>query len=160
MNLKLSNQTIELDTQKLTKEDKKKLIEALEDNTWPRDGDTYYYLDSNGDVQNTWYDSSWNTDQQHVSIGNRFRTIQEARKHQAYLKALQVLKGDTKGYEWTAGVSFYAPYFDVYEKKIVCHSALDHTWGEPVRFETYEDAQASIKLHEKEWRIVLLGEDK
>jgi hypothetical protein len=158
MNLKLSNQTIELDTQKLTEEDKKKLIEALEDNTWPKQGDAYYYLDNNGDVRNTRYSYSWNVDPQRVSIGNCFRTRQEVQKHQTYLKALQVLKGDTKGYEWKLGDEFYSPYYD--GKNIRVDVGYTAVSGEPVKFKTRKDAEESIKLHEKEWRIVLLGEDK
>jgi hypothetical protein len=164
MNLKLSNQTIELDTQKLTEEDKKKLIEALEDNTWPKKGDEYFYIDAYSYDSNSIGSYGWcdNTiDQGYLSIGNIFRTKQEAEKHLTYLKALQVLKGDTKGYEWKYREQDYG--------YVVTYSCIFKTFHfefgtmareSQVRFRTEEDAKESVKLHEKEWRIVLLGEDK
>jgi len=154
MNLKLSNQTIELDTQKLTKEDKKKLIEALEDDTWPKKGDEYFIINRNTVDGYIWGDDS--IDQGYLSIGNIFRTKQEAEKHLTYLKALQVLKGDTKGYEWKYREQDYG--------YVVTYSCIFKTFHfefgtmareSQVRFRTEEDAKESVKLHEKEWRIVL-----
>lgn len=159
MNLKLSNQTIELDTQKLSEEDKKKLIEALEDDTWPKAGDGFYFIDDQNEPICAFFGDHATHDNARLSIGNIFRTKQEAEKHITYLKALQVLKGDTKGYEWKLPEEFYAVYYDTHLEYLKCNN-LEHSWGEPVKFETREDAEQSIKLHEKEWHLVLLGEDK
>jgi len=160
MNLKLSNQTIEFDPKSLTEEDKKKLIEVLEDDTWPNKGDEYFYIDymDNLEIGNTyWLDCSMDNDLKNV--GDCFRTKEEAEKHITYLKALQVLKGDTKGYEWKCGDEFYSVAYHPYRRDLIieCGTA---SYGEPVKFRTEEDAEESIKLHEKEWRIVLIGEDK
>jgi len=152
MNLKLSNQTIELDTQKLTEEDKKKLIEALEDDTWPKQGDEYWHIEGCGIIYRGEFGFYPISDTRRTSVGNIFRTEREAQKHLTYLKALQVLKGDTKGYEWKNGDLFYSIY--AHEDKLQSEGGVG-TYGETVKFKTKEDAEQSIKLHEKEWRIVL-----
>jgi len=157
MNLKLSNQTIELDTQKLTEEDKKKLIESLEDDTWPKKGDEYWHIEGCGIIYRGEFGFYPISDTRRTSVGNIFRTEEAAQRHLTYLKALQVLKGDTKGYEWKYGDNFY--YVSLWGTLNIVHED-NITSGEPVKFKTKDDARESIKLHEKEWRIVLLGEDK
>lgn len=159
MNLKLSNQTIELDTQKLTEEDKKKLIEALEDDgAWQLEiGELYWTIEMGAPEEYRYRNDE--SDKQMIESGLAFQTKEAAEKHLTYLKALQVLKGDTKGYEWKSGDEYYVGWLDIDNNELDydCYTAIV---VEGVRFNNSQDIVESFKLHEKEWRIVLLGGDK
>lgn len=93
----------------------------------------------------------------HMEIGLAFETKEEAEKHLEWLKARAVLIQDAKDFKpdwkdwderkWCVEYNyinncFYAIY------------TTGHNFG-AVHFKSREDANGSIKTHEKEWKIYL-----
>ena len=94
-------------------------------------------------------------------IGNYFQTKEEAEKHLEWMKARAIIIQDTKGFK---------PDRDD-ERQLKCSVVYDHVDQSfyflsmfrrnagNIYFETKEDAENSIKTHEKEWRIYLQCQD-
>lgn len=133
----------------------------------PKVGDEYFYIRSyNGeDICTTIWDND-DFDQSVNEIGNVFRTEDEAKKALEWLKARKVLFDDAKGFRpnWK---NIDEPKYNVDlvynassqpELEPWCMYYVKTTPGP--YFATKEDAEASIKAHEKEWKIYLLGSGK
>ena len=73
----------------------------------PKDGDTYYYVTSGGTATKTFYTNS-DFDNQAYSIGNCYKTEQEALNHAAHLKAKKKLQDElaVMNAEANGGVEF------------------------------------------------------
>lgn len=88
-------------------------------------------------------------------IGDVFLTREEAQKELARRKAKQILLRDTKGFkpDWNDRKGSYQVYYDRIYK------SLDYGWCDiadgTIRFKNKIDAEASMKAHEKEWKIYL-----
>lgn len=154
--VKLSSGIV-LNPNELTSEDREAIVKALEETksgVWrPKHGQGYYSIEWDGGAR----DYIWNNDivdNNFLAIGNLFPTRESAEKHFTYLKALQVLRGDTKGYEWKPDDTYYTGIWENAQKKLL------HDWYRSsvlggIKFKTKEDIESSFKAHEKEWRIVL-----
>lgn len=136
-------------------------VEAPKERWKPKEGDKYYYIRSYG------YDriiacSRWPNDyfnQAGNEIGNVYRTREEAERAVEWLKARKVLYDDAKG--------FRPNWKDEQERKwsvvwvwrgingLVIDFKTSETHGYGPYFATAEDARASIKAHEREWKIYL-----
>lgn len=81
-------------------------------------------------------------------IGNYFQTEEEAEAHLEWLKARATLLEDTKGSKHGAFKVFYNTVTDFGVSRSVDYIT-------PMNFDTREDAENSIKNHEKEWKIYL-----
>ena len=117
-----------------------------------KSGETYYYIDSEGEV----YDDKEqyvHLDDGGFLIGNYFKTREEAEKTVEWLKAFAVLRDDTKGFKPDWGddeqKKWGVYYAHTMEGLVVDLSYLcqDHI----ICFATEEDAKASIKKHKCEW---------
>lgn len=135
--------------------------EVKEPTRWkPVPGDTYWSLDGVGYVN--YYESSGGTyTASRVSIGNCFKTKEEAERVVEYLKALAVVRGDVTS-KFTKGKS---NYYVVYNASYNCLDVSDNVhlvkngiFGLPY-FATEEDAKRSIELHNKEWLTIFGIED-
>lgn len=131
----------------------------------PKEGDVYCYIQTNTNNVGvtSWVDDDF--DRGVNKVGNIFRTEDEAEKAVEWLKARKVLFDDAKGFK----PNWRDPYELKYQVELV-HDTPSHpeleAWsmhsvqGTPGPFfATAEDANASIKAHEKEWKIYLLGSD-
>lgn len=154
MNVKLKN-GVEINPNEITDSEWEELLKAREEKSgvWkPKEGEQYYYVESsNGDIY-SYTNGNDNVDNSIFSLGGAFPTKEAAQKHLAYLKALQVLRGDTKGYEWKDG-DYYAVYMSSDRKHL--YYGTYAIIREGIKFANSRDAQESISAHEKEWRIVL-----
>lgn len=122
------------------------------------DGDKYFDIDRLGVIsQQTWNSSFF--DKQCRGIGNVFSTTKEAQKELAWRRAKQILLRDTKGFkpDWRNPNQdkYHVVYMNNYAKcKLqVAREVLIQMYD--LWFATIEDTQASIKSHEKEWKIYL-----
>ena len=96
------------------------------------------------------------------SLGNYFKTKEEAEKHLEWLKARAILIQDTKG--------FKPDWYDLSQIKYRVEYGYEHcefgVWPNTIfkyceiYFATKEDSENSIKKHEKEWKIYLGIEEK
>lgn len=136
--------------------------EVKEPTRWkPVPGDTYWSLDGVGYVN--YYESSGGTyTASRVSIGNCFKTKEEAERVAEYLKALAVVRGDATT-KFTKGKSNWYVYYDA-EKEYLCievrYYFMDNgIFGLPY-FATEDDAQRSIELHRNEWLTIFGVKEK
>lgn len=128
----------------------------------PKEGDWYYYVnyyDPGTSVDYVrWADDEY--DRAALSIGNVYKTENEAEKAAEWLKARKVLFDDAKGFKpnWKDAQE---PKWSVVWYWVGIHKGLvidydnSETYGPGPFFATVEDAEASIKAHEKEWKIYL-----
>lgn len=126
------------------------------------DGDLYYSIDIRGTIElNTW--SSHGVDYNIRNAGNVFLTKEEAEKELARRKAKVVIERDTKGFkpDWSKleqlkWFIYYRSYEDNFTEKIGLHIYCNREINvSTIYFTTKEDAEKSIKTHEKEWKIYL-----
>lgn len=131
-----------------------------------KEPEVYYYLSEAGAV----IESEWSsgTHYAHVltgeefvqnlkSIGNYFKTREEAEKHLEWLKARSTLLKDTKGFkpDWNDEDEWkYCVYYN-HRDSTFGFGSMSYINDGKIYFETKEDAENSIKLHEKEWKIYL-----
>ncbi len=89
------------------------------------------------------------------SMGDVFLTKEDAEKELARRKAKQILLRDTKGFKHLNGGLHYGcgVYYDCSARKLMAFGSSDGFARPDLWFETMADAEASIKDHEKEWKI-------
>ena len=118
-----------------------------------KEDERYWCVQDDGGVAEACED--WvDIDDGRYELGNYFKTEEEAQKASDWLKAFTILRDDTKGFKpdwknekqkrWYVFYSLFNGEFYT-EGYIDCHSS-------PIIFATKDDAQASIKNHEQEWR--------
>ena len=93
-----------------------------------------------------------------AAIGISFETEEECYECIDKMKAYQILRRDTRGFEpdWYNILQHkYDVYYDYVNCKLsVCTYSICSS-HQSLWFATKEDAEASIKTHEKEWKIYL-----
>lgn len=92
------------------------------------------------------------------SIGNDFKTEEEAKKHKEYLIALQTIKDDTEGFvpDWKDENQFKRyGYYDHNDSCLELNNVFIFQKQGAVYFGTKESIEKSFKKHRKEWLIVL-----
>lgn len=123
------------------------------------EGDEYYIPDWDNTVGHDYWHNR-EKDNHRRLLGNMFLTKEEAEKELARRRAKQIILRDTKGFkpDWKECDYGVVVFWDVIDKKLV------YNWAEyndgTIRFRTDEDAEASIKSHEEEWKIYLGVDDE
>lgn len=115
-------------------------------------GETYYWLDEELSVIEETEDYG-PPDDKLYAVGNYFKTEEEAQKASDWLKAFTVLRDDTKGFkpDWEDDEQDKAYVFYSHTSKTL-HVCWDKEFqSRNLYFATHEDAEASIKNHEREW---------
>lgn len=106
--------------------------------------------------------TTWDESLEHVRAMGLISTNQEeAEKELARRKAKQILLQDTKGFkpDWNNGEQMkYCVLYTSYSKQLRVEDHSAHHYG-LINFATKEDAEASIKAHEKEWKTYLGVDD-
>lgn len=112
----------------------------------------YYFISDYGVV----YDSLelyFSTDDYRCSIGNYFKTEAEAKKAVNWLKALTILRDDTKGFKanWKDGSQLrWGVEYNYDTNRLSVYLTFGIQDG-VIYFATENDALESIKKHEREW---------
>lgn len=145
-------------------------FEELEESkgSWrPELGGKYFHITGSGEpFANKWGDNS--IDASYSAVGNVFRTKEEAEKALAWLKARKTLFDDAKGFEPNWGTGGELKWYVCYDWETDSHGEGGGLYPEYEAqvayipgpyFTTEEDAKASIRNHEKEWKIYLGVED-
>ena len=94
------------------------------------------------------------------SVGNYFETEEEAEKYLEYLKAKEVIKQDTEGFEpdWSnPSQKRFFGYFNLIDKTL-CHFNIGENMESKIFFGSREDIEESFKKHREEWKIYLTYE--
>ena len=92
-----------------------------------------------------------------IAAGNCFKTRAEAEELLEWLKARKTLLDDTKGFkpDWEHGMDKFHVYYDAEDGEFYADVYRYTNNGVGIWFEAIEDAEGSIKKHEKEWRIYM-----
>lgn len=128
--------------------------EPIVDVRWkPKIGQRYFYIDSNGNItSDTWHDTDIDNIRYELGLIYKIypdcRRVRDRQLAEARLRRTSTFKPDFKN-----GNGGWVVMYDHFERvlAIECCSFCDS--GEPVRYETEEEALKSIKENEKDWLI-------
>lgn len=126
-----------------------------------KEGDDCYHINNDGSIAHiVWCNTAWSMGMR--DMGNAFLTEEEAKKELAHRKVKAILERDTKGFkpDWgkpnaTEDKWIYTIYYSHRICQLVCNGYAVNQFPCDIWFTTEEDAEASIKAHEKEWKIYL-----
>lgn len=122
--------------------------------------DWYWYVGAYGAVSND-RDSRVDIDDMRYLIGNYFKTEEEAEKAAKWLKALAILRDDTKGFKpnWEddSQPKWAVKYGGITDELSVFCSL--HARENIIFFATRDDAEESIRKHECQWLTYLNVEE-
>ena len=130
-----------------------------------KEGDKYFFINSVGLVCNELWGNQFD-DYRCRSAGNIFLTKKEAKREATRRLAKQVLLRDTKGFkpDWenTSALDnnwVYTVYYNHSTNILVTKGYAINQFPCDIWFATKAEAEAPIKVHEKEWKIYLGVED-
>ena len=114
----------------------------------------YWYIEDYGEVADD-REIGVDVDGGRYEFGNYFKTEEEAQKAAEWLKTLTILRDDTKGFKPDWGDpeqdKWYVYYDHVSESLGL---GLNYTYRDGnLYFASEDDANDSIKKHEREWKI-------
>lgn len=124
----------------------------------PEVGDIYWYLSTSGIVQEREWsplsDDLVQFDLGRHEIGNCYRTEKEAEKaRDRKLAEIKLRRTSTFKPDFKNGKGGWAISYDYYFEQLSYINCPHHNYGEPVRYETVEDAEKSIKENRQDWLI-------
>ena len=119
----------------------------------PECGEEYWVVNSYGlIVKRIWSDS--NEDLNMYKLGIVHPTKEECEKaHDRRLAEVRLRRTSTFEPDFEDGEGGYIVYYDHYGGNLEYSRAVCHSVGEPVRYETIEDAEESAIKHKKDWLI-------
>ena len=116
--------------------------------SFPQEGDTYYYLYSDGAVGYDKYHAVFDTEINRLSLGNYFKTKEEAEFEVERLKVLHEMKqfAEPKDYKWDSFNEHHYIYCRfLNNNNFVEIGNLNSCKSDEIYFESEEDAKACIK---------------
>lgn len=122
--------------------------------------DWYWYVGACGAVSND-RDSGVSIDDMRYELGNYFKTEEEAQKAAEWLKAFTTLRDDTKGFkpDWDdPEQDKWSVYYDHASRSLWSDLNFTFQFGN-LCFASEDDADASIKNHQREW-LTFFGVEK
>lgn len=133
-------------------------FEEIEEQTdsihWkPEYKDKYWYIHVDGGISHTcWAD--WESDISQYEFGSIYHTYEEARKVRGRrLAEVRLRRASTFKPDFENGRGGYCIGYDYLAKTLRTYPASYIDAGEPVRYETEEDAQKFIEENEEDWLI-------
>lgn len=114
----------------------------------------YWFMDDDGEVYDN-RDNRDSIDSGRYKLGNYFKTEEEAEKAVEWLKALTVLRDDTKGFKPNWSDPEQEKWFVFYNHNSRCFRSESNfaCQGGNLYFASDDEANDSIKKHEREWKI-------
>lgn len=140
------------------------LLEIVVNRRWrPKSGDDYYFTFSNGDIGNATFYPNDDSNDGRLSIGNCFRTKEEALSMVKWLKARQKLIDSGAEFINTVDVddediAYYGVAFNKISGKlhtIKCYSIGDDVFDKRLYFLNEDVAEKSIKDYRSDWLTYL-----
>lgn len=137
-------------------------VEVVEEYEEWKPGPNEAYFTPNRDSFNQnmplYYDGDC-ADRSYVELGLAFKSQGEADRMAEWLKAVKILRQDSQRSmrRGTSGHS-YGVWWNITDFYVNFYTHSSRGWralANPFPFATEEDAKASIKAHEKEWKIFL-----
>lgn len=128
---------------------RKPTINDIDWNFDPKPGDVCYFLSSTGTVNSYIYSET--DGEAEALMGNRFRTMDEAKAYQKWLKAVAELRRSNFNFKPDWSDSTEHKHFVYYEHGLHISYWGDRCIGTAVYYSTFEDAEQSIREHEQAW---------
>lgn len=124
----------------------------------PEEGDNYFYVvDSYNPLHNEILVSTWvndDYDKTYYLLGNIYRSYEEAEKaRNRKLAEVRLRRTSTFKPDFYNGMFAYTVGYDCKHKRLYVTKLVDVIIGNPITYESLEDAKKSIKENEREWRI-------
>lgn len=117
-------------------------------------GEKYWFISDEGDVFSA-YELGASTDTNRWNRGNYYKTEGDTKKHQKYLKALNILLTDASGGEYVDGGDNWTAVYDCYRGIYDISDNVDViSVGNNIWFQNVDDIENSLKKHRDEWNIV------
>lgn len=117
--------------------------------------DRYWYIDYWGKVSCRNYTDAI-IDRLNIDNGNAYHTEEECKEaHERKLVEVRLRKTSTFEPDFENGKGGYVVSYDYINKKLDCSDSFWNDSGEPVRYETKEDAERSIKENREDWLAYL-----
>lgn len=144
------------------------LLEVVHNKRWvPNRGDDYYFTFSDGNIGSCTFYPNDDDDDGRLSIGNCFRTKEEALSIVKWLKALQRLIDSGAEFINTVDVddediAYYGIAFDKISGKLhttKCYSVRDDVFDKRLYFLNEDVAEKSIRDYRSDW-LTYLGVKK
>lgn len=132
-------------------------FEEVSERWEPEPGETYYAIDGAGNVCKMVNAIQYATNDA-LTIGNCFRTEEEAEQRRKWLKAEAVLRADTADQRPSWGDPTHLMYqvFYDYEDEKLGIAGISYCRKCPFAFDNRDDAERSIAEHKAEW-LTFLG---
>ena len=117
-----------------------------------KEGERYWWVQNDGGVTNDcddWVD----IDDGRYELGNYFKTEEEAQKAADWLRAFTVLRDDTKGFKanWKDGGQLrWGVKYNYGTNRLSVYLTFGIQDG-VLCFATQDDAEESVKAHERQW---------
>lgn len=120
----------------------------------PKHGAEYFWIDECGSIlPGTFYRDSL-YDQQRLTFGNVYRTIEEAEKaRERRLAEVRLQQTSTFKPDFENDKGGWVVYYDHGHETLAICELDDCDAGEPVRYATREDSRKSIKENREDWLI-------
>lgn len=117
----------------------------------PKMGEAYFYVDEYGNVEREIWDND-GVDNELLAMGFVRLTPEEAAEaRDRRLAEVRLRKTSTFEPDFENGEGGYVVSYDYINKKLDCSDSFWNDSGEPVRYETKEDAERSIKENREDW---------
>lgn len=120
----------------------------------PEQDEKIWYLDENGDTNFTYFDEDDPYHCRRIEFGNAYRTLDECEKaRERKLAKVRLQRTSTFEPDFKNDKAGWAIYYNHRRQELWCDETLWYDAGEPVRYETEEEAEKSIKENEQDWKI-------
>ena len=120
----------------------------------PEQNEKIWYLDENGDTNFTYFDKDNPYHCRRIEFGNTYRTSGECEKaRERKLAKVRLQRTSTFEPDFINENGGFTVYYDPYGERLYYARNAYFNSGEPVRYETREDALKSIKENERDWLI-------
>ena len=118
-------------------------------------GDRYWYIDYWGKVSCRNYTDAI-IDRLNIDNGNAYHTEEECKEaHERKLAEVRLRRTSNFKPDFENGNGGYVVSYDYINKKLDCSDSFWNDSGEPVHYETKEDAERSIKENREDWLAYL-----
>ena len=119
----------------------------------PQPGDTYWFVDCWGVVNRTEWDDTI-ADAYNFDSENVYRTEEECKKARTRkLAEVRLRRTSTFKPDFYNGMFAYTVGYDCKHKRLYVTKLVDVIIGNPITYESLEDAEKSIEGHKEDWLI-------
>lgn len=118
----------------------------------PKHDEKIWYLDENGDTHFTYFDEDDPYHIRRVEFGNTYRTSGECEQaRERRLAEIRLCRTSTFEPDFKDDKAGWAIYYNHRRQELWCGETLWYDAGEPVRYETEEEAKKSIEENQEDW---------